>query len=391
MKRTLTLLPFALFLIVLPFPGTVAARLLLLAICFGIALWQWLRYPETRAQIPCKAAIGVWLAVSLGSLAYAVDLEYSIGEIKNELGYAMMAFLAFFSVGRDRNHVRWLFFVLGVGMVVIGTWGGYTWATNHFIWNETGRHGGSGIIGTYIVTILPAWAWFVLDNNVRRQRVAGLAFAVFALFLAGISMQRAVWPAIALEILVILGLAARGGFTSATPRRIGLAVLVILVFAGAGLLHSQQKRYGGSGDERVQLTTDSRFSLWPKVLSHVAEAPLAGAGFGRAALRKGAPDLIPVDTPTLWHAHNVFLNYGLSMGVPGMLALAGLFGGLGIFFWRGSSGEAAAAGIAGLAIVAGVLLRNQFNDFFVRDMSLLFWALVGLLARQVVAAREGRT
>ncbi|MDK9723943.1 MAG: O-antigen ligase family protein [Sterolibacteriaceae bacterium MAG5] len=391
MKRTLLLLPFALFLAILPFPGTVAARLLLLAICFGIALWQWLRHPETRAPIPCKAVIGVWLAVCLASLAYAFDAGYSAGELKNELGYTMMAFFAFFAAGADRADLRKLLWALAIGLVVIGTLGTVAWADNHFFWNETGRHGGSGVVGSLIVTAAPALAWLALAERARPPRYLAFAVLVFALFLAFITMQRAVWPALAIEIGLAVALAVRTGVTRVSSRRLGIAVAVVVAIAVGGLLHSQQARYGNTTDERVQLTTDSRLALWPEVAARIAENPLAGAGFGRAALRKAMPDLIPADTPALWHAHNVILNYGLSMGVPGMLALVGLFGGFGVFFWRGSSGTVTAAGIAGVAIVAGVLLRNQFNDFFVRDMSLLFWALVGLFARQVVAARQGRT
>ena len=99
MRAHLPLLPFALFLIILPFPGTVAARLLLLAICFGIALWQWWRHPGVRAPIPCKPVLGAWTVVCTASLLYAFDPGYSQGELKNELGYTMMAFFAFVITG----------------------------------------------------------------------------------------------------------------------------------------------------------------------------------------------------------------------------------------------------------------------------------------------------
>jgi hypothetical protein len=37
------------------------------------------------------------------------------------------------------------------------------------------------------------------------------------------------------------------------------------------------------------------------------------------------------------------------------------------------------AGLAGAVMVAGVFARNLFNDFFIRDGSLLFWGLAGML------------
>ena len=67
MTRTLTLLPFMLLLFVLPFPGTVALRLVCLAVAFlvAIALWRRLAPPA----IPCKPALLAWMAVAFLSLA----------------------------------------------------------------------------------------------------------------------------------------------------------------------------------------------------------------------------------------------------------------------------------------------------------------------------------
>jgi hypothetical protein len=70
------------------------------------------------------------------------------------------------------------------------------------------------------------------------------------------------------------------------------------------------------------------------------------------------------------------------MGVPGMLALAWVFVSLLREYWRlyaGPDRVASLLGVAGLMLVAGMLLRNQVNDMFVRDEAILFWALNGML------------
>lgn len=380
-------LPFALLLIILPFPHTVATRLLLLLMCFTIAVWHWWRRPETRTTIPCKAAIGSWLVVCLASLAYAVDPTYSLGELKNELGYTMMAFFAFFAVSDSRDDARRLMWALAVGFVILGGWGAVGWAIIGY-WNEGAGHGGVGVVGSYLVTIVPAFAWLAFSE--RSTKARGLAFAilVFALLLAGIINQRAIWIVLAAQLILALMLMVRSGFVAMPGRRLTALICLILAAAVGGLLHSQQARFGSTADERAHLATDPRLAFWPEVVASIAKNPLVGAGFGRSALRKGTPGLIPAETPALWHAHNVVLNYGLAMGLPGIFALGVLFGGLGLFFWWASAGPAAAAGLTGLTLVVGVLLRNQFNDFFVRDMSLLFWALVGVFARQVVGEKQ---
>ena len=83
-----------------------------------------------------------------------------------------------------------------------------------------------------------------------------------------------------------------------------------------------------------------------------------------------------------WHPHNLVLNYGMSAGVPGMVAVLALFAALAWRFWqlalRGGR-LARLTGLAGASMVAGVFARNMTNDFFVRDGALLFWSLAGML------------
>jgi len=386
------LLPFALLLIVLPFPHTVAVRLLTLSAAFLIAAWYWWRFLPVRAPVPGKPAIAMWIAVSAASLAYAVDPAYSLREIKNEIGYTMMAFFAFYVIAADANRARYLLRALALGLTIIGGWAAMAWFAHGLHWDEGGGYGGSGVFATYLITVTPVLGWLMLEDESRLVRRISVGLLFFVLLLAFAAGQRAIWPALIVQILLFTYLLGRTG-RLALGRPQWLAGLAILMVIGAiALDFQQQMRFGNTGDDSTHLLTDSRLSFWPEVVANIAQHPFSGGGFGIRAMAKAYPDLIPNDNQMLWHAHNVFLNYGIGMGLPGMLALAALFGYWGWFFWRTATtapSQAILAGIAGLALVAGVVLRNQSNDFFARDMSLMFWALTGLFARLAVASRPG--
>ena len=381
MSLRLSWLPFALLLIILPYPGTVAARLLLLLIAFIVAAsWYFRAAPAARAALPCKPALAFWWAVGLASLAYAADPGYSLGELKNEFGYTLLALFAFFVVGQRRDTALFAMRAMAIGVAILCGWATLTWAEN-FSWNRMGRHGDAGVVSTYLVTVLPALFWIAVDDPNFRWRLAGWLLIALALFIAAITDQRAAWLALAVEAAILVALMARAVRIPLSRRQVAIAAgLLLLAVAGAILRHSLQ-RYGQSG----ALPPDSRMDFWPSVLAMIGAHPFAGAGFGRQSMKIAYPQLIPGYNPELWHAHNLVLNYGLALGIPGMLALLALFAAWGRFFWRCA---ATAAGMAGCALVAGVLVRNQFNDFFQRDMSLLFWSLCGLFAGICLARRE---
>lgn len=384
MNRLLSLLPFALLIVILPFPGTVAARLLLLVVCFGIALWHWLRVPGARAEIPCKPALFLWWCVCIASLAYSIDPGYTAEELKNELGYTMMAFFSFFVLAADRQAALWLFRAVASGFALIGFWAALAWAGNGRVWNDGGQHGGMGGFSAYLVTVVPVLAWLAfVESSLRIRRIAA-GLLLFAMFLAVISLQRATWPALAAQALIILVHAYRRRVIS--WRRMAAAIVATGVLAAAGTQYIQQAR-SSSPVREPALTSNVRWAFWPKVEAKIAEHPLAGAGFGRNMMQKAYPELTPVEVPDLWHAHNVLLNYGLQLGVPGMIALLVLFAAFARVLLRSVAKGDGWTGVAGIAMIVGVLLRNQFNDFFVRDLSLLFWALLAMFVRASIAAR----
>jgi O-antigen ligase len=69
------------------------------------------------------------------------------------------------------------------------------------------------------------------------------------------------------------------------------------------------------------------------------------------------------------------------MGIPGILVLMLLFFSILREYWRFYKSVDVRLqwlGACGLAMVIGVLMKNMTDHFFSRDLSLLFWSLVGM-------------
>ncbi len=375
-QQWFSFLPFVVMVFILPFPGTVAVRLICLVFCVAIALRGW--RSRSVPGLPCHRAIALWAIVSIASLTYAVDFRYSAGEIKNEVGYALLTFAAFFVCTRDESRLRWVLASVVASGVVISLWAlGLRFLTGY--WDESARHGGTGAYGSLSVVLMPVvlCLWFLWPRARPVWAVAGLLTVAAAYF----SYQRAVWPIFAVEALLAAFLLARR-YRIAPNRRIRLnaAVAIAILFACGGWFAQGAKvsSYGNA----AAIDRDSRVVLWPAVARTIIEHPISGAGFGREAMKLGYPELLVPDHPHFWHAHNVFLNYGLAMGLAGLAVLIVLFSSIFIRFLRLSTdreNQASIIGLTGALLVLALVLRNLTNDFFVRDAALLFWALCGAL------------
>ena len=376
----LTVLPFALLMLILPFPGTVALRLLCLATAFVLAVYGWKRWGTP--SIPYKPAFFVWAAVALSSLAYASEPAYSLGEIKNEMGYTMMAFAAFFAVTRSRDRLQaWSMTVLAAA-VIISIWALALWHVKGD-WDDSAGHGGRGSFASLVVLAVPLvlLAW---RNMGHLGRAALLAATLLILLAAIATEQRILWLAFGVQLAMVTGLLCYSRILRLKAFTLALIVAASLVAGGAAVLLIHAKKVDQSPVEYYDLSNDFRLKQWQRIASRIAEKPWTGAGFGREAMKKAYPDLVP-DTPPmslLWHPHNVVLTYGVGMGIPGMLALLLVFGALLAAYaghLRAAEVDRRIVAIVGIAIVAGVVMRNMTNDLFVRDGALMFWALNGAL------------
>lgn len=375
MQPWVRLLPLAVLLFILPFPGTVTLRLLALAAGLMVCAWSW--HKEGFPQVPAKTALLLWAGCALLSLAGTIDPDYSLDEIKNEVGYTMVAYLAFITLTRTRGDANVFLIALILGNLVLSAfalWDNY--ASDTMSWNEDGRAGGSGSYGTYLVALMPVLLWAGCMLSQRRRWALVSLLLILQLLVAVLVGQRVFWVAFALQGLIALYLLRARGFIAMSPpraRAIGVTVVILCALAAAG---ATQKR------DTLGWSQDPRLSTWAAVTARIAEHPLAGKGFGREIMKKAHPDLLSQQYPAVWHAHNLFLNYGLAMGLPGMAAIVLVFAALLRKFWQLSRADdrcIAMAGICGVLLVIGVVARNFSNDFFQRDLALLFWSIAGML------------
>src|SRR5438445_4776965 len=236
------LLPFMALLFVLPFPGTVALRLLCLAGVFGVATALWRRLAPPR--IPCKPALVFWALVALISLAGAVDRDYSLGEIKNEILYTMMAFIAFFAATREEKDLRRLSISLFAGAVVMCAWAlearfrlgiwhenGDIYGTGAFpgypavlgIWHERQERGamyGTGVFPGYAAVVVPMLFLFGARPPGRWRRTAAAVLFVLVSVTGLLSLQR----------IFLVVLALQGSLALIVLRRKGLMRLSSATF-----------------------------------------------------------------------------------------------------------------------------------------------------------------
>lgn len=395
MKTTVQLLPFMVFLAVLPFPEAVAPRLVCLAAAFLIVAISWRRLDPP--PLPCRWAVTLWAGVAIASLVFAVDPAYSLIEIMNEVGFALMAFVGFFAWTRSEKRLRLACFVVLAGFAVIS---GSVLVGAYFRsgqWPSDAYYGDVGGVSNFLVTTGPVVALTAALFGRRHLRkwlgLLGLLFLSVAL----LSGQRALWPAIGVQAALGCLWLWQDRAVAIGPVRLALTGIILLALVGGGIYVSELYRTGGDPASPVAMGNDMRPRVWKKVGEEILAHPLIGAGFGRAVMSKAYPTLLPAedkrfwyphDAPGLagdkvfWHPHNLVFNYGIGAGVPGMAAVLALFAALAWRFWQlALRGERLArlAGLAGAAMVVGVLARNMANDFFVRDAALLFWALSGML------------
>ncbi len=373
----------AIYLCVLPIGGTIALRNFAFFSLIFLTLWSAWRY-RLRLHLPLAAPWLLYGTVALISLTYAVDPLWSLGETKKEVGYGILVVMLAASWVRNLKSLEALIAVLIAGNVVqLGAvlfkctvldpfWQHPASEIGLLLYNGAGKsiYNGVGNLSTYLVTVIPLIAAFalLLPREARARRAALfvlLAGDILALFLTNNRMGLLVLMA---EILVAVGFLAVTRW--AAVGRLLLAAIILLPLLGGLEILAMHVRSPAA---------DPRWQIWAFVINGLLAHPWTGGGFGRTVMVHSNPEFLRVFQ--LEHAHNMVLNKGVQMGLPGIAAFLLLLGTTLRALWpsRALRSDPRLWGYAVGAVVmsVGVYLKNMTDDFFVEHNALLYWMLVG--------------
>ena len=253
-----------------------------------------------------------------------------------------------------------------------------------------------------LVTVV-AGLWMgerLLPGMGKRTRQLVVLLALVALIMTAgtllLTQSRSALVGLTYAVL-FMGLVAR---RFSWPIVIGGMLALTLVFAGLLLLLN-----GADGQPLLASLIDTelsasrqvapladlqgRIEIWSRALYGIEDFPIAGMGIG--AFRWVAPIIypftrIPLDLD-IGHAHNLFLQVALDLGIPGLIAYIALWLGCGAMLWR--TWRAAASSPQRVLVLgfAGALV-----GYFVYGLTdavtigakpaFIFWLLLGLIAGQ---------
>ena len=250
-----------------------------------------------------------------------------------------------------------------------------------------------------LVLYLPfAFAIILLELRQRRILLALLLSVVALAAVATLILTRSrsgwVGLAVATLALVLMLIAVHG---RRFLRRAALAVTVVVLAAalvGGAILLPQHLGQRGTtvpserqvGDVMEQLSFDSRIEIWSRALYALQDFPFTGVGLGtfRRVVNLLYPlFLVPPDTD-IGHAHNIFLQVGVDLGLGGLIAYVALLIVAGVAAWQ--TARAASVGIRFLALglLAALIGLNVygFADALAPGSKpgLAFWLVLGLIA-----------
>ena len=212
----------------------------------------------------------------------------------------------------------------------------------------------------------------------------------------------------------LLGLACGLGVMFALPTRAGrralLAALGALVLAAPLWLDPFLHAIGDAAPD-VNIgsasTLNVRFDIWRHALAGVADFPFTGMGLGtfRALVRPLYGLASVASYYDIAHAHNIFLQTALDLGLPGLVALLAIYlaaaAQIARLWQRGSRGAASSDDphampwrALALGFTASLVAQTVYSQLDAVTLgskpNLLFWALIALVlaAANLLAASE---
>lgn len=384
-------LGLALFLLILPTNHTMALRMIFLIT--GL-LAAWIMYRRHgMPPLPIRWPLMAWVGLAFISLSWSEMPAFSLGEIKSEIGYGMAAFFSFFILTLGSKTLRlWLHVAVASLALTLLLASGERWwwrPEDPELWKIVHGYASYSTYLTTVGSVLVLWLAFAR----ARLRLAGFVLLAAYFLMAYLLGNRMHWLSLAAALAVFVALYAwrlhkrpREFARKVLPPLAGIVVCGVLFVMAASQKSVDYIRPQASSTTAEHLvetfTKSERLYMWAYWIERIKERPLTGVGFGR-----DLPHWV-YEQPKDWHylyfahAHNIVLDYGVQLGIPGIAVLLWLFGAIAWRFFRYTRSRdenVFLVGTTGLALVIAFFSKNMADELFWRTDALVFWSFVGML------------
>ena len=212
----------------------------------------------------------------------------------------------------------------------------------------------------------------------------GLAFGTLAL-----TQSRSGWLGAAAGLLALAMLA---GLASRQRRlqvlAVALPLALILAFGAFFALNPDvvARFFDTPGGTTGEISFSGRPEIWSRAIYAIQDFPFTGTGLG--TFRRVVNLLYPLFTISpdtdIAHAHNMFLQVAVDVGLPGLIAYLALLELAGVVAWGAARRNSGAVRALGLGLFAGLIALHVYGltDAIALGSKpgLVFWMALGLIA-----------
>ncbi len=245
------------------------------------------------------------------------------------------------------------------------------------------------VLGEYLIMLIPLMFALVIIADTRRCRFAFMLALAFAVGCLVYTWSRGAWLGIMIGMLIFLLMYTRKTLMVLIPGILAVP-LVLWKFSDSSIV----QRLTSIGD-MADSSTSYRVNIWRGVLDLLGDLWAGGIGIGLAPFREIYPAYSLEAIEAAPHAHNLFLQITVELGVVGLLVFLAV-----IFFYAQKNlsvfvSDTRSRKLVPAALFCGTLavLAQGMTDYIWYNyrVYLMFWLLVGLCSASVKNLTDTRT